>query len=364
MLVVVMPRESRDAITRSTQGLNGYCSHGDRTMPWISMSANRHLFEPGAPEDALDLAETFQVAEEMRFAYSRGDRDTLRAWNVASVPARSTIASWLKRERGGLPLAVVAELATLELADAITAVRPAPLPKVNRRRGKDEEAQHALTLLSGRSPVEMTGRKALPKGHVYTRAALTRAMIAGSPERALALVTTPDHPAYPSLEPWTPILALALCRTLPAPERATALWHMVHNGVAPFARRIIFERRRAPTEYGNRRDAKWRGFDAVEIREAEVIAYHYLGVRWHAPLLFEGELDAFWFLGMLDEAWRELKDSVGTATWKLIEEARSHKRVRHIVVHDENKVPTSVDDLGRAAKHYGVQLEAVDLMRA
>jgi hypothetical protein len=103
------------------------------------------------------------------------------------------------------------------------------------------------------------------------------------------------------------------------------------------------------------------GFDALELREDGLRAFHYLGFKWQAPLLFRDDLNAYRFLEHLDSAWKLVRDTVSSEQWSRIEPLRNAGRCTHVIVYDDTRATVPPEDLARAATHYGLTLEARDL---
>jgi hypothetical protein len=129
--------------------------------------------------------------------------------------------------------------------------------------------------------------------------------------------------------------------------------------------RVLYERQYPRPDFGTEpRDEQpesWAGFDAVEVSGNELLAYHYVGLKWKAPLLFDRELNAFQFLDQLDKSWELVERQVSSERWEEIERHRKAGHCRHVVVYDENEASCPPEDLQRAAQHYGVNLRARDV---
>ncbi len=105
----------------------------------------------------------------------------------------------------------------------------------------------------------------------------------------------------------------------------------------------------------------WFGFDAVELYDQQLFIYHYLGLKWQAPLLFDDEVNAFQFLNQLDKSWRLMQMSLPSEQWEEVERLKRAEQCVHIVVHDTTLAPCLPAHLERAARHYGVVLESRDI---
>jgi len=131
---------------------------------------------------------------------------------------------------------------------------------------------------------------------------------------------------------------------------------------------IIYERQHERPSWDSIPDTQspetWLGFDAVELCNQELYVYHYLGLSWQAPLLFDDEVNAYQFLDQLDKSWRLVEMSLNPVIWKQVEELVKTKRCVHIVVHDSPRSPCLLPHLERAAKHYDVNLEVRDVTLA
>jgi hypothetical protein len=106
----------------------------------------------------------------------------------------------------------------------------------------------------------------------------------------------------------------------------------------------------------------WRGFDAIEVNNDNLIIYHYLGFTWQAPLVFENDqLNAFAFLEQLDLSWKIVQDNVDVKSWNSIDQSRHELKNVHVVVHDRSVSRYIASHLERASRHYDVSLQAIDI---
>ncbi len=128
---------------------------------------------------------------------------------------------------------------------------------------------------------------------------------------------------------------------------------------------IVYERQHKRPTWDSVPDPQssetWFGFDAVELCDQELYAYHYLGLDWQAPLIFDDEVNAYRFLEQLDKSWRLVEMSLSLDRWKELEELVEAGKCVHIVVHDSPQSPCLLPHLERAASHYNVRLEMRDV---
>jgi hypothetical protein len=178
---------------------------------------------------------------------------------------------------------------------------------------------------------------------------------------------SPDHPLWSyTLDTFVLPLGLLLANELCESGDAVDPFELFRQGAYPERRgSVVYERRYPRPVFNSEPDpevpATWSGFDAVEFRDEQVLVYHYLGLKWQAPLLFEDGLNAFRFLDQLDLGWHLVQMALSGEQWKEVEKRKNAGQCIHIVVHDESEAPCIPGHLERAATHYGVVLEARDL---
>lgn len=326
------------------------------------MSANRRAFTVAPPAETPEK-ETSTLARHLWRAWCAGDHAAADAWHRSSSAARATLKSSLRRVTDQLPMARLNEVATLAVADGLAGSETDLLDLVRGAKTADPLSARYLELLTVAEPPPKP-RRPPPKGHIFSWPAFKRTLAKGEAARVAALVTTPDHEGFSNFWGWIPVVAWAFTAGLTPNRRADALWEWVCCGCRPDGLEVLFERQRKKPPFDERESAAWWGFDAVARRNDELLVYHYMGVRWWAPLAFEDGLNAFWFLERLDTAWEELLQALSNEDVGWVERARSEGRVRHLVVHDSKKAPTNDQTLRRVGDHYGVSVEAVDVMRA
>jgi hypothetical protein len=177
----------------------------------------------------------------------------------------------------------------------------------------------------------------------------------------------PDHHLWASvLRLFVLPLALLAAREATAGSMGSDPRHLLHSGSHPERHTaVLYERTRPRPQFdveplADQQDT-WAGFDAVEFQGDHVIAYHYMGLKWQAPLVFDGDLNAFRFLDQLDLSWQLVHNAVAGEVWRAIEARKNAGRCVHVVVYDERVAESAPEDLQRAASHYGINLRAADL---
>jgi hypothetical protein len=208
-------------------------------------------------------------------------------------------------------------------------------------------------------------------GQIYREADWLKLLKKEPANRLFDLASSPDHPLWGyTLQPFVLPLGLLLHRQLQALGGETPdILDLYRLGAHPERHPdVIYERQQErpnPLSVPKRAEqSTWFGFDAIEIQQGQARVYHYLGLRWQAPLLFEKNVNAYHFLDSLDLSWRLVESSVPARQWRSLKELRDQGAVLHVVVHDSTKAPAPPQDLARAERHYGVRIEARDLMLA
>jgi hypothetical protein len=105
----------------------------------------------------------------------------------------------------------------------------------------------------------------------------------------------------------------------------------------------------------------WYGFDAVERKDEKLLVFHYIGLTWKAPLMFDAKSNAFLFLESLEEDWSEVRTAVSPDVWTWIERERQAGRCTHVVAYEPERVSVPEGAVEAAGTHYGVALVAKSL---
>ena len=187
-------------------------------------------------------------------------------------------------------------------------------------------------------------------------------------EYAFDHVSCPDHEEWPhTLSSLVMPIGLLLYQDQVSAGRKPDVFRYFYAGSRPDLHpSVVYEREwKRPawdSEPSPEDKESWFGFDAVELTWEGVRVYHYLTLKWQAPLLFDSEVDAFRFLTQVDRNWRFVRESVSEREWRQIEQSLSDEYCEHVIVHDSARAPCLDDHLQRAGKHYGLNLTACDLM--
>ncbi|MDX6269211.1 MAG: hypothetical protein QOD28_434 [Acidobacteriota bacterium] len=339
-------------------------------MPWISLAATRETYrrmvaelrdEPGYAESQMRVV----TSNDARNALLAGDGE----W--ADVEGRRCRALLERKRKEWRPppeetmwkvfgLAVAASLVGDDPASVIEAIAKSR----SYRDAEDKSLQLVARRIAG---LEESPQKPYAEpGHVGTEAEWFKLVKRAPAAHALDLSLTPDHHLWPVLTKFTLPLAYLVAQERARPDRAADLKLLMSMGAHPERRGdIIYEREDERPDFKN--DAtpaernRWKGFDALEIKDGELFVYYYLGIRWKAPLIFQEDLDTFEFLARVPKDWRALEKSVTQTQLAKLKEAREHGRCTYVLVYDSYESETSEGDLLAAAAHYKLKLEARDL---
>jgi hypothetical protein len=232
------------------------------------------------------------------------------------------------------------------------------------------KTMHALQTTIGRlvGTHPMPTKMSEPKlGHVKSTGDWLR-RLANSPTRYLFdLAISPDHGLWEyTLDSFVLPLGLLLEKELQESGDSVDPYALFHLGAYPQQYSgVIYERQHKRPAWDSVPNPEapetWFGFDAVELCAQQVFLYHYLGLKWQAPLLFDDEVNAFQFLDQLDKSWQLVQSSLPSQQWEEVEKLKRAGQCVHIVVHDTTLAPCLPAHLERAAKHYGVVLESRDV---
>ena len=263
-----------------------------------------------------------------------------------------------------LSLAVIASLGDTDCSDIFQSIAGA-------KKYKDKR-ETSLQLLARRiAGLEETPTKPYKKrGHVKTEAQWYRLVETADPTDAFNLAVTLEHPRASLLGSYILPLAYLVARAKTNENWRNYLPRLLKWGSPnpEEERNIVYERTvAAPSvevKVKPEDKATWRGFDAVEIKGEEVFAYYYLGVRWQAPLFFEGDINIYLFLDNVEFDWRLVEEVVAAEQWRTITAAKEQGRSSYVFVYDAAQITAPEDDLARAAEHYGLNIIARDISEA
>jgi hypothetical protein len=340
-------------------------------MPWISLSAYRYELR-NIIEGNLDYAEDEESRLEEIDAML--GRDAMLVGDEPHVSRESKLAQLVLEEFRDLfdppdpdvlgdvlSLAVIAELGGGDYGDIFRSVAGAKIYK-----GRDAKS---LQLLARRmAGLEKPPKKAYgERGHVTSAAEWLRLVKDVSPADAFDLSVTPDHPEESLLEKFILPLGYLAARSVEEGDWRARLRRMLRRGSADPGRgaNVVYERTAQSPNVEVMPDPEdkstWRGFDAVELRDGEALAYYYLGVRWQAPLFFEEMINVYQFLDGVELDWQLVEESIAPELWREVAAAKDAGRCSYVVVYDASNAHAPEPALARAKAHYGLNIIPRDL---
>jgi hypothetical protein len=339
-------------------------------MPWISLAAARYRFKTDVEENYLDPSH--EVLEQQPVD-ARPGLDALISGLDRYIPRELKRSAGLLRISGAerkLVPGAVREVFGLAVLAWVGGEEVGPIVEniAGSKALRSPEAKRLQDIAKWIIDPALAPRAKEPRsGHVEGEKEWFKVVGQSSPEESLDLALTPDHGDWAVLGGF--VLPLAMLVAISRGGRRETVLDLLARGPRVERRgRLLYERTQRQPEFDEEvhpdQPATWPSFAAVEIKDEELIAYHYLDISWKAPLLFEPEsgLNAFSFLDHVDLAWRLVDDAATAADRQLIKGLRDQGRCRHVVAFDSAEAVVSDDDLNAAAKHYQLQLEARDLM--
>ncbi|HEV2801610.1 MAG TPA: hypothetical protein VGW12_13985 [Pyrinomonadaceae bacterium] len=340
-------------------------------MPWISLSAYRYVLRT-IVEGNLDYAEDEESRlEEIDAMYGRS---AMLYGDEAHVARECRLARLVLEEFQDevqtpdpevlgdvLSLAVMAELDGADCGELFRSIGEAKLYKGRNAKSLQLLARRMAEL--EKTPTKPYGER----GHVKTEAAWLRVVKDVSPADAFGLSVTPDHPEESLLEKFILPLGYLAARAETKGDWRARLRRMLRRGDARAERTdaVVYERTDEPPSVEVRPDPEdrttWRGFDAVELADDEVVAYYYLGVGWEAPLFFEEMINVYQFLDGVDLDWRLVEETLAPELRRKVKAAREAEKCSYVVVYDANSAHAPEPALARARAHYGLEIIPRDL---
>jgi hypothetical protein len=335
-------------------------------MPWISLAATRYRFKA-----------------DMAYYYGKSDHEKVE---TQPIDARAGLESLLSGEyvdrelkravgllkRSGAERKIMRDALDSVLSLACLAwmaghdIDPV-LDQIRKGKAFRSPLEKKLKLMAEwiTDPTAAPQPKS-PRGeHVQDEKEFLRVLERLAPEEALDIALTPDHGAWTTFSSF--ILPLAVVVTKRRGAEPDTVRRLLYLGPHPERRgHVLFEATQAPPKFrvAVRADDRstWPSFAAVEIKGETLFAYHYMGISWKAPLLFEPDLNAFDFLDHLELSWKLVEEAVPAKDWKQIQQLRKAGHSQHVVAFDSTEAAAPEGDLDAAAQHYGLALEAHDLL--
>lgn len=334
-------------------------------MAWISIAAQRGRFRRQATESRTAWLERGSIDFSngaLLVVWLGGDEEAiLQQEEIVARPTHLTpkvVArppEWL--------FATLADSLLLRRAAGEDVV--AELKRLSDVKGYTDKAvlivQRALKRIATGKPLAAVGRSvAYPESEADLRKLADRSPLLGA---QLALV--PDGKLWGRVTGIAITLAYEALASSGAEPDLPQLRSLIRAGGDPRPRVLVYER------HGEGSSGVWRedtsvapGFDAVEVTDDAVIVHHYMGVRWHAPLLFDNDVNAFQFLAHLDAGWAIVEGALDAPAWSRLSLARANRRTVHRVSIDPVNACEDPASTARARDRYGVDIEVVGFLSA
>ncbi len=341
-------------------------------MAWINLCATRHALRAEV-EDCLENPEDFEMDSVASYAglaaLMLGDRSLFESVAELARPTYETYARLLREDTTRLySVQRLADLFTLSVIEHVAGSPQddlwrwiAGLPRFSDREMRSLRGCIEWLVKPPRA------RQDSFTGHIETDAEWYKALAKRPVDHLLDMALSPDHPRWVVLSRFVPALALIVAAQHAAAGEEVDPIDFFSQGSQPGRHpRVLYERvaeRPHPLGEVDPDDSEtWFGFEAVEILEDELVAYHFLSYRWQAPLLFADDLNAFHFLDSVDLSWKQVEQRVDPDVWREILALRASDRCRHVIVYDSSVAAAYEDDLERASEAYGLRLEAADVI--
>lgn len=338
-------------------------------MSWLSLAANRFEVKNILQRNLKDNQElrTKTISSMLgRYALLSGDEFYIGR----EIKIAETILNTYKEETrpphqyvlsDAFDLAIIASLGGGDYSDVLQSIAKAEI--------YDEREEKSLQLLAKRIiGTEMVPEKHYKKpGHIKKSGEWVKIVKEITPADSFDLAVTLEHPESYLLEKFILPLGYLLARSQKTEDWRTYFRHLLSWGSADFEKQpnIVYERvNNEPEEIvkAEPEDRKtWRGFDAVELLEDEVIAYYYLGAKWEAPLFFQEEINVYSFLDGVEYDWKLVEENISSETWKSISEIRNEKNCSYFVVYDSANAYAPEAALQRACEYYNLKIVTKDI---
>ncbi|SEK59970.1 hypothetical protein SAMN04515665_103144 [Blastococcus sp. DSM 46786] len=339
-------------------------------MAWINLVSERHALRP-EPEEIELLVDGPDDIEEvaallLSAAVSGATQDLVTS---AEASARYVHDDLAALRRGQLELSsgrrfadyltsvVLLHLAGREMAEALRW-----LAQVELRRDPHVAAlQHLLGVALGEAP---PGTGDPLDGHDDELEGWTDAVRTAPLGNLVDLALCPDHPAWHRLGWYAAPTVLAavggpsgdrdaglrMLRWATSPERAGELLHERVTDRAPY-----------DPEAGRTDPSYAQGFDAVVEEEGRVACFYNFSMRFAAPWVRSGDLDAFWFLRWIDRDWDTATAAASGEAGRRLAAARNGP-CSYRITYDPQRAAVDPAGVRAAAAEYGVAVELVSFL--
>lgn len=341
-------------------------------MSWLSLAANRYELRAGLRRNledadhqalryevvsallgihALLVADDFYIEREVERAQA-----LLQNFREHIHPPNPALMGDV------LSLAIIAGLGGADATDVIRSIATAKIYTTRRDKTLQLLARRILGL--DKTPSKPYGKR----GHVTTEAQWYHVVERVTPADGFNLAVTLEHDLISLFRRYILPLGYLLAQTEAESDWRIYLRQLMAWGspIPKNKKEIVYERTatvpRAEVALDPDDKSTWRGFDALELRGDDLVAYYYLGVNWEAPLFFDAKMNIYSFLDNVEFDWRLVKEVVSVELWQRIDAARAlREHCAYVVVYDASVASAPEDDLRRAVEHYGVNLITKDV---
>jgi hypothetical protein len=196
------------------------------------------------------------------------------------------------------------------------------------------------------------------RGHTDgTLAAWPDIVATATPSQLAQLALCPDHEAWRVLSHYAAVSALASVGGVDAGGDALIAM-LAWAGRKGGGSGVLYQRQTPRTAYDSDRGATdpafAQGIDAIVARGERTICYYNMALRFLAPWLCVGEIDAFWFLRWTDEDWQAVLAQASDQAELQI--ARS-RHIHYVITVDPANSMTDPSHIARARERYGLDIE-------
>lgn len=333
-------------------------------MSWLSLAANRYEIRAVLQRNLDDGQESRTKAIRSmlgRYALLSGDEFHIKR----EIEIAETILTNYHEETHPphpyvlsdvLDLAIIASLGEKDHFDVLEAIAESSI--------YEEKEEKILQLLVRR----ILGLEEIPtkpykkRGNIKKESEWFRLVKENAPADVFNLAVTPEHPEFYLLEKFILPLGCLLAKSQKKEDWRLYLKQLVSWGSPNLEKRknIVYERIAPEPEdiaKANPDDkSTWRGFDAVEARDDEILAYYYLGSKWEAPLVFQDEINVYSFLDDVELDWKMVEENVDAEIRDEINAEKRQDKCSYIVVYDAAVASAPEAALERAREHYGLKI--------
>lgn len=339
-------------------------------MTWISLASNRYKLREILEHDYSNTQNKemrLEVIDSLRGLYSLLSGDEFYIKSEIEI-AEFLVSNYIKKTAPPyeilsdvMGLVIIADLGETDYTEVFESI--------SKSKSYKQDFQKSLQLiarqLSGIEKYSNKNRK--KKGHVSSEKSWLRLVNKYNPEQAFSLAVTLDHPNSFMLKKFILPLAFLLSKNQIKEDRRNYFRRILSWGQSNIEeqKNIVYERMNNPATFEKKlnyiNEIASYGFDALELKDEEVVAYYYFGENRQTSELFKNEKYVYHFFENLLYDWSSIKNSIETKIWNQIKKIREENKCCYTFVYDFENVHLPEKIIKKAADSFGLNVVIKDI---